>query len=101
MKNGRVGMAGTTDFSIKCEILADVWMDYRDEEGFRELFEFADIGFPLAYMIDNGIVEPSESANGFIDDTFGLLLNTLNVKDTGFENTNHLFSIANQNNELN
>lgn len=94
-------MADTTDFSIKCEILADVWMDYRDEEGFKEIFDFADLGFPLAYLIDNSIVEATESAMGLIDDTFTILLNTLNVEDTGFENTNHLFSIANENNKLN
>lgn len=93
-------MADTTDFSIKCEILSDVWLDYRDEEGFKELFNFADLGFPLAYLIDNSIVEATEPAMGLIDETFAILLNSLNVKDTGFENINHLLSVANKNNEI-
>ena len=98
MKNGRVGMADTTDFSIRCEILADVWLEYREDEGFKELVEYADIGFPLAYMIDNDIVESNGVAEGFVDETFRLLLQTLKLEDTGFDNINHLFETASKNN---
>ena len=91
-------MADTTDFSIRCEILADVWMEYREDEGFAELIEFADIGFPLAYMLDSGIVQVTDSAEGFVNDTFDLLLKTLKLEDTGFQNITHLFETATKNN---
>ena len=87
-------MADTTDFSAKCEILADVWMEYRDDEAFAEIIEFADLGFPLAYAIHNGMVESTEIAEGFILDTFDLLLKFLMIEDEGFDNINDLFSRA-------
>lgn len=100
MKNGRVGMADTTDFSIRCEILADVWMDYREEDGFKELIDFADLGFPLAYCVYNQIVEALPHAVTLIDETFELLLQTMNVEDTGFENLTHLLDTVDKKNNL-
>jgi hypothetical protein len=87
-------MADTTDFSARCEILADVWMEYRDDEGFKDLMEFADLGFPLAYAVANGMVESTEIIDGFVNDTYDLLLKTLGVADEGFQNINELFSRA-------
>lgn len=89
-------MADTTDYRTKVEILADVWMDYRDDEGFAELIQFADLGFPLAYAIDNGIVENSDQAEGLIQQTFELLIKLLDIQDTGFENMNDMFDVAEQ-----
>jgi hypothetical protein len=91
-------MAGTTDFHIRCEILADVWIEYREDEGFKELIEFADLGFPLAYLIDNGIVESNYLVEGYVDETFQLLLKTLKLEDTGFDNITDLFETATKNN---
>lgn len=97
MRNGKKEMADTTGFDVKCEILADVWMEYRDDEGFQTLIDFADIGFPLAYMLENGIVQSNEIAEGFIHDTFDLLLRMLKVSDTGFETLAGLLATAEQN----
>jgi hypothetical protein len=91
-------MADTTDFDAKCEILSDVWMDYREEEGLKELFSYADLGFPLAYAIDGGIVESTENSEKLIESTFELLLQSLNVEDTGFENITELFEAVEKKN---
>jgi hypothetical protein len=99
MKNGRAGMADTTVFEAKCEILADVWMEYRDDEAFTDLIEFADLGFPLAYAVSNGIVQNNEAVEDLVTSTFDLLLKLLKVEDTGFENINHLFDTAEKNNQ--
>jgi hypothetical protein len=101
MRNGRAGMADTTDFSTKCQILADLWMEYRDDEAFKELLDYADLGFPIAYLIDNGIIENSQSTEPFIESTFDLLLKLLKVEDIGFEHLNHLFEVAEENDKLN
>lgn len=87
-------MANTTDYLSKVEILSEVWLDYRDDESFAELFEFADVGFPLAYVIDNGIVESSDQAETFIEQTFELLLKMLGLEDTGFDGIVPLFDAA-------
>ena len=46
-------MSGTesTPFSDKCNVLAELWMDYREEEGFKEIMSYGDLGFPLAFAI--------------------------------------------------
>lgn len=98
MRNGKKEMADTTDYATKCEILADVWIEYRDEEAFKELIEYADLGFPLAHAIDNGIVESSEMAEQLINSTFELLLSILKLEDTGFESITDLFDAADEKN---
>lgn len=73
----------TTPFSNITAILAELWMDYRDQEGFAELFTYGDLGFPLAYSIYEKIVEPSPLAEEYITELWNLFLSELEVEDTG------------------
>jgi hypothetical protein len=75
-------------------------MEYRDDESFQELFNYADIGFPLAYAFSSALAEPLKIGIDFIDETFELLLRTLNVKDTGFESLEQLLDTAERNNKI-
>jgi hypothetical protein len=74
-----------TKFETKCEILADLWLNYRGDEQFTDFIEYNDIGLPLAYAITNSIVESNEIAQRFIGETFDLLLAGLEIEDTGFD----------------
>lgn len=78
-----------TTLENKVAILADLWMTLRDDEAWADFIEFSDLGLPLAYMIDNDIVPLSgltDLAEGFINDTFDLLLMSVNIQeDIGFE----------------
>lgn len=89
-------MADTTDFRNKAEILAELWMDYRDDDEFKDFVEYSDLGLPLAYAIANGIVEASPMAEQFIEETFRLLLAALNVTDTGFYNLQELLELPSE-----
>lgn len=81
----------TTPLSSRAEILADLWMNYRDDEEFLDFVEYNDLGLPLAYAFANSIVESTEHAEALIDETFGLLLAALGVdEDTGFESLDDL-----------
>lgn len=79
-----------TPFSNKCGILADLWLNYRDDPEFIDFYEYNDIGLPLAYMLDNKIVEPNAMAEQFINETFDLFLKGLGTEDTGFESLDEL-----------
>lgn len=92
-------MADTTDFSAKTSILADLWMDYRDDENFKEFIEYNDLGLPIAYAIDNGIVDVSPMAEQFLNESFRLLLAALGLEDEGFDNINDLFARAEDKNK--
>lgn len=82
----------TTPLSSRAEMLADLWMNYRDDEEFKDFVEYNDLGLPLSYAFANSIVESNEQVETLIDETFNLLLAALGVdEDTGFESLDDLF----------
>lgn len=83
-----------TTYSNQCLILADLWLNFRDDENFSDFVDYNDIGLPIAYGIANGIVESTEVAERFVGETFDLLLSGLGVEDTGFELLDDVFSEA-------
>lgn len=84
----------TTTFSNKANILADLWINYRSDDDFKDFIDYNDIGLPLSYMIANSIVDkPNELAVKFVEETFDLLLKGLEIQeDTGFETLDDVLS---------
>ena len=75
----------STKFRNKCEILADLWLNYRYDEQFTDFIAYNDLGLPLAYAIDAGIVEKTALAKTFVNEAFALLLAGLDIeKDAGY-----------------
>jgi hypothetical protein len=76
----------TTFFENKADILAELWLDYRDNTEFTDFIQYNDLGLPLAYAFANGIIDkPTPMLEQFINETFSLLLAGLSVEDVGFE----------------
>jgi hypothetical protein len=75
----------TTTFENKTTILADLWLNYRYDTEFVDFIEYNDLGLPLAYAINEGIVDTTELATNFVNETFDLLLAGMGIEDTGFE----------------
>jgi hypothetical protein len=84
----------STSYTDKCSILADLWLNYRSDEEFQDFTEYNDLGLPLAYAIDNDIVKSTEMAQRFIEETFDLLLASLEVDDSGFETLDELLEVS-------
>ena len=84
----------TTTFSSKTLILADLWLNYRDDEEFKDFTEYNDLGLPLAYAIANKVVESTPVAEKFVNETFDLLLAGLGIEDTGFELLDDLLDLG-------
>ncbi len=82
-----------TTFDKRCEILADLWLNYRDDQNFQDYIEYNDLGLPLAYAIDNDIVKPTDRAVSFINEAWDLLLTGLQQEDTGFESLSQLLML--------
>ena len=76
-----------TTFSDKANILADLWLNYRDDEEFQDFINYNDLGLPLAYAFANNIIDTATPMlEQFINETFALLLSGLDIdKDYGFE----------------
>lgn len=82
----------TTPIENQIAILAELWLSYRQDDEFQDFIEYNDIGLPIAYAIDNGIVKPTELSDVFVRETFGLLLAGLEIdEDTGFETLDDVF----------
>ena len=81
-----------TNFSSRCNILAELWIDYRQDENFTDFIEYNDLGLPLAYSISEGLATPNEQGIKYINETFDLLLEALGKEDEGFETLEDVFN---------
>ncbi len=79
-----------TPIEKQTEILSELWMDYRDEGYFQEFFQYADLGFPLAYLLTQNVVTRNPETDKFIGDTWEMLLGLVALEDTGFEELSEL-----------
>jgi hypothetical protein len=84
----------TTPFSKKCEILGELWLSYRQDEELEDFLEYNDLGLPIAYAIANDIVKSTDLAKSFVEETFDLLITSLKVEDTGWDNLDDLLSMS-------
>lgn len=84
----------TTPFSNQASILAELWMNHRADEEFRDFIEYNDLGLPLAYAIAENVVSASDKAKLFIEETFDVLLAGLDIEDTGFETLDEVLALA-------
>jgi hypothetical protein len=74
-----------TPYSDRCQILADLWIRYKNEQDFQDFIQYNDLGLPLAYAVSYGIIEATDMADGFIDEAWNLLVTGLGFEeDTGF-----------------
>jgi hypothetical protein len=84
----------TTPFSKKCEILGELWLAYRQDEELEDFIEYNDLGLPIAYAIANDIVKSTDMAKSFVEETFDLLIKSMQLEDTGWENLDELLSMG-------
>lgn len=83
-----------TDFSSICDILGDLYSNYKDDKNFGDFIEFNDLGLPLAYLTSENLCEPSDDGIRYVTETWELFLAGLKVKDEGFEDLDQLLEFA-------
>lgn len=83
-----------TDFSSICDILGDLYSNYKEDKNFRDFIEFNDLGLPLAYLTSENLCEPSDDGIRYVTETWELFLAGLKVKDEGFEDLDQLLGFA-------
>jgi hypothetical protein len=67
-------------------------MDYRTDEAWKEVFDYGDLGFPLAFAIAEKVVEPTPLATEYIEEIWAIVLDSLDLTDTGeFQTLQDLF----------
>ena len=70
-----------TPIENRIDILADLWLNYRDDEEFQDFIAYNDVGLPIAFALNENFVKGTDLSDKFINETFDLLLNGLGLKD--------------------
>lgn len=84
----------STPIEKQAEILSDLWLNYRNDEEFQDFIEYNDLGLPLSYAINSGIVPLTKKAETFVEETFTLMLAGLDIdEDTGFDSLDDILDI--------
>ena len=83
-------MAGGNSLENKITILAELWMNYRDDEDLQDFVEYNDLGLPLAYFLMNEIVLPTSQSELYINETYDLFIASLQVADKEWESLDEL-----------
>lgn len=66
----------------KAGILAELWINYRDEKGFKPFIEYNDLGLPLAYLFMEGLTTGlSDTGLMYVNESFDLFISTLELDD--------------------
>jgi hypothetical protein len=60
--------------------LAELWIQYKNDDNFADFMQYNDLGMPLAYAISNGIIEVSKQATLFVEETFATFMWALSDK---------------------
>ena len=83
-----------TTFQNKCNVLSELWLEYRDDEEFSDYMTYTDLGLPLAYAVSMNIIQPNDNVEKFVNEAFTLLLDILDIEDSGFDNLDSMFASA-------
>jgi hypothetical protein len=84
----------TTPIETQCEILGELWSQYRGDETFEQFIAYSDLALPLAYSISSDIISITPKAQMFIEESWLLLLEALGVEDLSFSDLNDLFDAS-------
>ena len=79
------------DLKTKCQILNQVWSDYRFEVDFEDFIEYNDLGLPLATLIHEEIVSSTPRAEVYIEETYILLLHALGIDEKDYDSLEAMF----------
>lgn len=86
-------MNTSTSIEVRSEILSDLWMQYGDLPELADFVSYNDLGLALSFAISEGIVKTTPIAEGYINESFDLLLESLSLTDVGYSNLNEIFSV--------
>lgn len=87
-----------TNFDNKVLILADLWLNFRKEEGLQDFIEYNDLALPFAFAISEGIFLHDEpGVNRFIDEAWEILLGVLGLKDDDYTSLEQMLDLSIEN----
>lgn len=84
-------MASKTDIGTRANILAELWVNHRNDSVFVDLIEYNDLGLPLAYAIASELISTNPAIDALINETFDALLELREIEeDAGYYSLSEL-----------
>jgi hypothetical protein len=83
----------TLPIKNKSTILGQLWIDFREDEMMSDFIEYNDIGMPMAYFLSEGLVTPTVLAEEYVNETWALFLEVLNLSDEDVEDVEDLSTV--------
>jgi len=80
----------TTTLDNKALILGQLWINYKAEDEWVDFFVYNDLGLPLAFAFAEGIINHTPTLEQYVNETWALFLEGLDVEDKGFESLEDL-----------
>ena len=85
-----------TTFDNKALILGQLWINYKMEDEWIDFVEYNDLGLPLAFAFAEGIINQTPSLERYINETWDLLLEGMELDDIGFVDFQELVDKQNE-----
>ena len=83
-----------TDFSNICEILGELYSNYRDDEQFEEFIDYNDLGLPLSYFVKEELAVATDEGIESIQQAWTEFLELIGAEDKGFTDLDSLLGSA-------
>lgn len=83
-----------TEFDKKVSILATLYALYNDDEDMEDFFEYNDLGLPMAYLVNEDLVSLKDKGSIYIEETWKLFLDSLEIEDMGFETLDQMLALS-------
>jgi hypothetical protein len=74
----------------KSKILAQFLLEHEEDEYAQAFLKHNDVGFPLARFIDGGVATPLPKAYEYINATYAMLLDVMEVSEKDMSNVDNL-----------
>ena len=63
----------------KLQILSDLYLNYREDDEFKEFAEYNDLGLPLAHLVTSGLAELKTEGFVYVSETYDLLVDAMGL----------------------
>jgi hypothetical protein len=84
----------STDFDSRALILGQLWVNFKEDDEWKEFFAYSDLGLPLAFSFAEGIIDRTPSLEQYINETWDLFIGGLGIEDEGFARLEDIFPEA-------
>jgi hypothetical protein len=74
------------DFADKTGILAQLWIDFRDDDNFKAFMDYNDIGVPMAYYVAEGLVNGlTDLGEQYVEESIEMMFKLLDITEAEVE----------------